>query len=185
MIAVKELEPYRRIGAADVAVIETPAKAVPPGCMRRLADVVGSCTRCRLIPGQMIQRGHLASDRVEAGLSYDLPVECRGIFLPLSSGRAVGGRIKEGERVDLIVVPKGFPGVAGSAGGAVTAVKGLPVLAPVKEPSSGEFTGIIVLALPQQCELIARHLEEGSVYVSLVPRLTPAEERRWEVWPSR
>jgi Flp pilus assembly protein CpaB len=185
VVAVKDLDAYCRIGATDVGLREVPVRAIPRGCIKRLNDAVGSYTRGRLVAGQILQEGHVAGDKAEAGLSYDLPIEYRGMFLPLSAGRAVGGQVREGERVDLIVAAKAFSSAGGPANGAATPIRGLHVLDVVRDPSSGEFLGIVVLALPQQCEAIARDLEEGSVYVSLVPRLAPPEEGRLEVWPPR
>ena len=185
VVALKDLEPYRRIVAGDVAMREMPVKAVPRGCLKKVSDAVGCHTRSRLVAGQIVMGGHVAGDRAEAGLSYDLPVDRRGIFLPVPAGKAVGGALKQGERVDLIVVDKRFGSSGSPADGAATAVKGLHVLDVVREPSSGEFLGVVVLVLPRECELIARHLEEGSVYLSLVPRLAPVDEQRTEVWRSR
>jgi Flp pilus assembly protein CpaB len=185
VVALRDLEPYRRIAAGDVALRDVPVKAVPRGCLKRLSDAVGCCTRSRILSGQIVMSGHVAGDRAEAGLSYDLPADHRGIFLPVPASRAVGGVVKQGERVDLIVAARGLAAFGNTTPGAATALKGLRVLDVVKESASGEFLGVVVLALPHECELIAKHLEEGSVYLSLVPRLAQAEEPRTEVRPSR
>lgn len=194
VIALKDVEPHQRIVPGDVALCEIPVKAVPKGCMNRVDLALGAYARSRLLAGQIVLAGHIVRGVGEAGWSFDLPPDMRGMFLPVPAARALGGALKRGERVDVIVaarqVSMGFPGMPG---GACTAVRGLEVLDVVKEASSGEFMGVIVLADPIQCETLARHLEEGGVYLSLVSRLAQAypqsdahtDEKEMGVWPAR
>lgn len=180
VVAVRDVEAYRQLSAGDVAVRELPAKAVPQGRLTKPADAIGRYARSRLVSGQIVMAAHLVAG--ETGLSYDLPPEQRGVFLPVPADRAVGGMVKQGERIDLIAVPRVYAGLGAAAGGAVTLARSLLVLEAVRDPSSQEFLGVVVLATPGQCETVAANLEEGTVYLCLVPRLAPAEEVETEVW---
>ena len=185
VVAVRDLEPFQRIGPTDVAVREMPAKAVTPDCLQQVKDAVGRYARSRLVSGQVLMEGHLIADQADAGLSYDLPADRRAFFLPVPASRAMGGLVKRGERVDLIAVPRSPDGGLGVRGDAVTVAKGLPVLEVVRESSAQEFAGVAVLAFPEECEVMARYLENGNVYLSLVPRTADEPSVPAEVWPYR
>ncbi len=184
VVAVRDVEAYSRIGGGDVTLKEVPLKAAPKGVLAGLADAVGAYARGRIVAGQVLLEGHIAAGKQEVGLSYDLPAESRGIFLPVPASRAVGGVIRGGERVDVLVASKPSE-VYGQPREAFTAQRGLLVAEVVKDTDSGEFLGVIVLASPQECEAIARNLENGSVYLSLVPRTEETALRQSGVWPPR
>lgn len=184
VVVLRDLESYVKIGPGDVSLTSLPVKGIPRGAIKTLEDAVGSYTRSRLVGGQTLLGGHIVPLKEKAGLSYDLPSDCRGMFLPVPASRSVGGLVREGERVDLLVAARSLSGGYGvPATPAFTALRGLPVVEVVKDSDSGEFLGIVVLALPHECETIARHLEEGSVYLALVPRTAGDDELRTGVWP--
>jgi hypothetical protein len=92
--------------------------------------------------------------------------------------------VRQGEKVDVIVAPKGTgSGYETFAGPAFTPLKGLWVTEVVRDKDSGEFLGVIVLAQPSECESMAEHLESANIYLVLVPRESLEEELRTGVWP--
>lgn len=186
VVALRDLEPYERISPGDVALVQIPVKAVPRSSFTRTPDVAGAYTRSRLVAGQIIMAGHLASGRDGVGLSYDLPPDKRGFFLPLEAHKALGGALKAGERVDVICASKGgssWPG--GTEPAAVTALRDLTIVEVARDVSTGELLGVMVFARPSECEALARFLESASVYLSLAPRVSLAAAPEPEVWPTR
>lgn len=171
VVAARDCEPYTGLAPGDVILAEVPASGIPRGALTAVSQVVGHYTRTRLVAGQMVLSGHITQDVGEAGLSYDLPQDSRGIFLPAPASRALGGMLRAGERVDVIVVQKGLAYSYGEAlSPAFTAFSELLVREVVVDEGSGEFLGVIVLASQVDCEAIAQHLEHATLYLTLVPR---------------
>lgn len=186
VVAAKDLEPYSKIAPGDVSIVQLPVKAVPRNSYRNLGDVLGAYTRSRVVEGQVIMAGHVASGKDEAGLSYDLPSDKRAMFLPVPAPRALGGLLKKGEKVDVLFALKGIlPGGIGVEPAAVTGLRNLPVVEVVTDPSSGEFQGVVVFASPEDCARLAGYLDSAAVYLSLAPRVALAEETKTDVWPPR
>ncbi len=182
VVAARDQEPYHALTPADVILMEIPVKGVPKGALSSVADAVGQYTRSRLVAGQMVMAGHVIRNAKEVGLSYDLPAESRGMFLPVPASRAVGGRIREGERVDVIVAEKNAVSYGRESSPAFTAVSGLLVYEVVKDERSEEFFGVVVLALPQDCERLATYLEDADLYLVLVPKTLPADALLPNTW---
>lgn len=186
VVACRDVDAYAVISAGDLSILQLPVKAVPSACFDRPGDVVGSFARSKIVAGQMIMPGHIAPSAAIAGLSYDLPAGSRAFFLPLPEGRALGGILREGEKVDVICAAKAASTWASSGeAAAFTALKDLTVVKVVREQATGEFLGVVVYAAPSECETIARYLESASLYLSLAPRLVAAAGVHPEVWPSR
>ena len=186
VVAARDLEAFRKVSAGDVLIKEIPVKAVAPGYLKSLEEALGRYTRSPIVKGQVLMLGHLITDKSEAGLSYDLPAQGRAFFLPVPASRAMGGLVRPGERVDLISAVRAPGTMLDSRSESSTLARGLLVLETVREATSGEFLGVAVLASPQECETIARCLESGNVYLSLVPRSALAEiAGNAEVWPAK
>jgi len=186
VVAARDLEAFRKVAAGDVLIKEIPVKAVAPGYLKSLGDAIGRYTRSPVVKGQVLMLGHLIADKSEAGLSYDLPADGRAFFLPVPASRAMGGLVRPGERVDLISAARGSGNILDPRSEAFTLARGLLVLETVREATSGEFFGVAVLASPQECEAMAKCLENGNVYLSLVPRSAAAQVvGNAEVWPAK
>lgn len=167
VVALRDIPPYSKVSLSDVAVKEVPKAAVPDTAITRIQFALGCVTLGRVIKGQMLMKGHLASPESEAGLSWDLPEDTRAMFIPATFQKALGGRVKKGEAVDLIWAPRAR---TGAETGGVTILEGVTVIEPVKESNNGEFVGVVALVPRSSCEQLAFCLENGSVYLALVPR---------------
>lgn len=186
LVALHDVEPYVKLTTRDVRVVDVPKKSVPRESISTLEGAVGSYTRSRLVEGQIVQAAHMIADSVYAGLSHDLPSDARGIFLPLPAERALGGLLREGERVDVIVAYKDIGGNYGEPSPpAFTALRDVPVVRIVKDEILDDFGGVVVLASPADCERIAGHLEDAILYLTLVPRSAALSKAEPEVWPGQ
>jgi len=171
VIAVRDIEPYQRISLKDVRLAEVPVKALAPSSVKRVESVLGAYAVSRLCAGQILMAGHVISGQDEIGISFDLPSYQRAVMIPATPSRAVGGLVKPGDRVDVIWTGKasGFYD-ENRFRGAITVLKGAQVIEVVKDPSSKDLSGIVVLASPEVCESLAYYLESGPVYLTLAPR---------------
>jgi pilus assembly protein CpaB len=164
VVTTKAVEAYSRLTASDVKIAEVPAKGVPVGALTSLEQAIGSYSIMPLVKGQPLQSGHVSHEKEEIGLSAYLPSETRGMFIPAVAARAVGGLVKSGETVDVICASRG------PAYGQTVVFRDVQVMEVVRDRSSDEFQGALVLLSPAECEIIASSLENSSVYLSLVPR---------------
>ncbi len=187
VVASRHLEPYQKISVSDIKVVDLPLKGIHPESIRKPEDLIGNYTICPLFAGQIVLAGHVMSSRSQPGISIEIPVEERAIFVPADASRAVGGLINPGDRVDLIWSARGASVYQpGDLHGAVT-VMGRARVVRVIHDKSGEFKGVVIAAPPGTCAEIAHYLETGSIYLALVPWNTagngiPVDS---EVWPGK
>ncbi len=173
VVAAKDVDMYQKVVFSDVRVVELPVRAVPSQSFASLSEVVGTYCRTSLCSGQVVLKGHVSNKGEEVGLSVDLPSQTRGMFIPAAGSRGLGGLLKRGERVDVICAPRGAPH------GQVLVFPGVPVVEVLRDQSSNEFYGALVMMNPQECELLASSMETGTLYLTLVPRAD------WVGWNER
>ena len=164
VVTTRAVEAYSRITASDVKIALVPAKGIPGGALTSLEQAIGFYSNMPLVKDQALQSGHVSNGKEEIGLSAYLPPETRGMFIPAAAARAVGGLVKRGEKVDVICASKG------PAYGQTVVFRDVSVIEVVRDQSSHEFQGALVLLSPGECEIIASSLENSNVYLSLVPR---------------
>lgn len=185
VVAAREIREYERIEPGDLRIVSYPRKAVPKDHFAETGLLEGAYALSRILAGQVIMSGHVARGKGEVGLSADLDPEMRFVFVPAGEERAVGGFIKRGERVDVVFTPRGASYAAAFGGGqASLIVRSLLVVEVCREPSSGAFSGVVVLARRNEAETIAGSIETCAVSLLLSPReLLPAEsEPETEAW---
>ena len=151
VVASRHLEPYQKISVSDIKVVDLPLKGIHPESIRKPEDLIGNYTICPLFAGQIVLAGHVMSSRSQPGISIEIPVEERAIFVPADASRAVGGLINPGDRVDLIWSARGASVYQpGDLHGAVT-VMGRARVVRVIHDKSGEFKGVVIAAPPGTC----------------------------------
>lgn len=187
VVALRDKEQYARLGPGDIAVVDYPANAIPQGAVRDPSSITGLYTRTRLVAGQVVMKGHVIHEEGQAGMSHDLPSDKRGMFLPIPPSRALGGLIRPGERVDVIVVPKDPDSIfSDEPAPAFTALSDVMIAEVCMDERSHELLGVFVLASPADCERLARYLDSYTLYLTLVPRLSSDGKKAVaEVWPPR
>ncbi|MGE5578779.1 MAG: Flp pilus assembly protein CpaB [Bacillota bacterium] len=187
VVALRDTEQYAILGPGDIAPMDYPVNAIPQGAVRDPSSIIGRCTRTRLVAGQVVMQGHVIHEEGEAGLSHDLPSDKRGMFLPIPPSRALGGLIRPGERVDIIVVPKEPHSMfSDESTSAFTALSDVMIAEVTMDERSDELLGVFVLAAPADCERLAQYLDSYTLYLTLVPRLaSDGKKAVAEVWPPR
>lgn len=179
VVAAREIEQYEKIEPADLTVVSYPQKAVPKGHFADAGLLRGGYALSRILVGQVVLKGHVARGEDEVGLSAELEPDTRCVFLPAGYERAVGGLIKPGERVDAVFTPRSGAYASALGGEAVLVVRSLLVVEVCREPSSGQFAGVVVLAERTEAERMASSLESCAVNLLLSPK----EDRSLETTP--
>lgn len=164
LVTTRGVDGYHRVTSADIKTVYLPVGGIPVNALTALEQAVGHYTRMPLVKGQVIQLDHVSNEKEEIGLSAELPPETRGMFIPASAAHAVGGLLRRGEKVDVICASKG------PAYGQTIVFRDVCVVEVVRDQSSQEFRGALVLLSPAECELVASSLDSSNVYLSLVPR---------------
>jgi Flp pilus assembly protein CpaB len=164
LVTTRAVDGYQKVTSADVKIAYLPAGGIPVNALTALEQAIGRYTRMPLVKGQALQADHVSNEKEEIGLSAELPQETRGLFIPASAAHAVGGLLRRGEKVDVICASKG------PAYGQTMVFRDVPVVEVVRDQSSQEFRGALVLLSPAECELVASSLDNSNVYLSLVPR---------------
>lgn len=188
VISTGNLEAYKQILPSDVKTIELPRKGLHPESYYDVNALIGSYTMCPLFAGQIVLSGHIMSNGDRPGISVEIPLKERGMFVPSDASKAVGGLINAGDKVDLIWSPKGtnpYQFQNGDFRGAVTVLEKARIVRVVKDQSDA-FKGIVVAALPEVCEKIAYYLETGSIYLSVMSwSASDSISEGAEVWPGQ
>lgn len=168
VIAKRDVEAYKRISPSDIKLVQMPVMAVSSNNYSSVEEVVGLYTKTRLVAGQMLLKGHMSTE--QGRMADNLPYGLRAIFLPSSQMRAMGGLVKSGDVVDVIWARKGVQGyVDHQFVPAATVLTNAPVIEVIYDSNMVEIRGIVILANPNACEGLAYYLENGSVYLTLVP----------------
>lgn len=185
VVAAREIHEHERIEPKDLRVVNYPRKAVPKDHFAEPGPLQGAYALTRILAGQVVMSGHVARGKGEIGLSVDLEPDMRCVFVPAGEERAVGGFIKRGEKVDVVFTPRGVTYAATLGGGqASLIVRSLLVVEVCREPSSGAFAGVVVLAKRAEAEAIAGGIETCAVSLLLSPKESfPVESApKTEAW---
>ncbi len=165
VVAARDIDAYRMVNASDLRLTDLPVRAVPKGSFSSPKEVVGTYSLSRLCEGQVVLKPHVSRETKEVGFSLALSSETRGFFVPASASRGIGGMLKRGEQVDVICVQRG------AFAGEPLVIPNVQVVEVVKDSSSAEFLGALVVLSPWECELLASSMETGSLYLALVPKV--------------
>lgn len=182
VVAVKSVPAFGLITSQSVRLSAVSRQSIHPTAYRRCEDVIGKYAAQALVEGEQVLRERVAAGQyggIVAGMSPDL----RAMFIPVDSGRTVGGHVRPGGRVDVICVSEGsrVPAISRcvlrsvtvlsvSSGGERTAVGG------------GDCPGVVVSVTPEDAERLAFCLENGQVYLAAVPfgaSVSPTEGVVW------
>ncbi len=187
VVAAREIDQYEKIEPQDLTVVSYPLKAVPKGHFADAGLLRGAYALSRILAGQVVLKGHVARGEEGVGLSVELEPDMRCVFLPAGFERAVGGLIKRGEKVDAVFTPRGGAYASALGGEAVLVVRSLLVVEVCREPSSGQFAGVVVFAERTEAERMASRVESCAVNLLLSPKEdtpseTPSGTEAWVPW---
>jgi Flp pilus assembly protein CpaB len=109
VVAIADI-PARTTGEAMVAnglvqEKQVDSTAVTPGAVNSLSSLQGMALTVPVASGQQLLKTQLAEPSTQA-LSFQIKTGMRAITLPIDRNNAVGGAIKEGDRVDVVATFK-------------------------------------------------------------------------------
>lgn len=103
VVAAQDISDGSLVQAADVAVVELPVAAVPPGSFRVADSVVGRVTRLPIFTGETFLPGRLAPVGTGAGLEVKITPGKRAMAIRIDDVAGVSGLIQPNSRVDVLV----------------------------------------------------------------------------------
>lgn len=168
--------------AGKVRLEALPAKAAAPGRVTDLHDLKGKVATVDLQPGEQLLAGRFSSpDDVRAPGTVAVPSGDQEVSILLEPQRAVGGRLKAGDKVGIFVSLKSPDGSGLTHmvlhGVLVTQVQGAPTpTEPAKKadtsqaPTAPAQSLMVTFALTaKQAEPVVFGQEHGTVWLSLEP----------------
>lgn len=177
VVAAAKLPPGQRLEKKHLSIKGWPKEAVPPGSFRKTQLLVGRVLRTVVVKGEAILLFKLAPKGVAGGLSAIVPPGFRALTVRVDDVIGVGGFVKPGDRVDVLVtVTKGLYKEDPTTR---TVLQDIPVLAVgdhlVEDPSKGKDkkgkkikVKIVTLQLtPEQSEHLALAATWGKVLLAL------------------
>ncbi|MEN6324928.1 MAG: Flp pilus assembly protein CpaB [Syntrophomonas sp.] len=173
------------ITAEQITVEKIPDNYIHPDGMKDKKLVVGKTAISNIFAGEQILKQDLLSSSSNTGrLAYSIPVNKRGVSIPIDSISGVSGYIKPGDRVDIIgtiEIPVGEKPVSFS----VYTLQNIEILAmPNNQTDNGKKTAVdaksIVLAVaPQEVQRLVLASEKGNLRLLL---RSPVD-KSWVVLP--
>ncbi|MEW5932419.1 MAG: Flp pilus assembly protein CpaB [Bacillota bacterium] len=180
IVAARDIPPYTRLDPSMLKVEEVPLVGLPPDVFRLPGDerpatdtrqLAGQYTAVHVLKGDVIRTTHLAQvkgDRslMSARLSALGRKDLRAFALPFDPQSAVGGEVRDGDRVDIVASVR-IESPTGTVGVGKVIARNVLVLKAVKE---SEGSGTLVLALtPSEIEDVAFALSSGRLMFALNP----------------
>lgn len=187
VVVARPVPPFAALEASALRVERRVREGVPADALVRVDQAVGRHGVGFLVPGDIVRRAHLAEGegartRLALALSRLCGLGCRALAIPFDAGNGVAGRIKEGDRVD-VVATQGEP--CGAAGATVDRTRVLvanaPVLGVQGESGPGALMetgrddappqrGAVVVAVPaEETPRLGHALARGTVRLALAP----------------
>ncbi len=91
------------IQANMVTVKDWPPEYVPVGAMNKTQDVIGKVTSSSMVVGEVVLAAKITGEEQAVGLAPTLPPGLVAVVLALSPVSAVGGAVREGDNVDVLI----------------------------------------------------------------------------------
>lgn len=161
-VSTKNIEPGRTFTLDDVIENQFPRQVLEAYKTSRITDkttVIGARVQQKIEVGQVLQTYHFAAKRIQKVLEFGK--EYRAVTLPINKVTGVGGLLRPGDFVDLIVNIKLL-----DAGKDILGVKELPV-------SRTMYKSVLVLATDLVTD--PSDIDAGRGYTTVTVRLRPDE----------
>ena len=177
IVAVSDVPAHTKVTEAMLEIEAVPSETIHPKAATTKDQLVGFTTTVDVTAGEQFLTSKVAGDEDAAtSLSYQIPENMRAISIPVNEVFGVSGYIEEGDKVDLLISydnPKLSP-----EGGytTITQLQNLEILevGPLSlnedgaiTKSQGVTTSLVLLAKPQQAEVISYAILSGSIQLSL------------------
>lgn len=154
-----------------VKASKMPAKYVHPTAVKDMKDVLNRYAALDILPEQTILAGHLIQEDRVKELSYKIPEGLRAITIGVNPVSGVGGHIKPGHYVDVLVICKETSGSDKTM--TVTLLQDILVLAVgpdlYKKDEVQAYDEVTLAVRPQDAQLIALSESVGRIKLTLRP----------------
>ncbi|HXI57587.1 MAG TPA: Flp pilus assembly protein CpaB [Polyangia bacterium] len=174
VVAAMDLPLATKLRAEHVKVVDWPQGAQPPGAIHDLKEVVDRIVTSRVLAGEPLLPGKLASKDAGNGLAALIPANMRAVAVRVDDVVGVAGFIHADDRVDVIVTIRPTrPSNAESTSKVI--LQNVKVLAVGKEIESGDrnrnqanpVTVATLLVNPEESEKLALAANEGRLLLTL------------------
>jgi pilus assembly protein CpaB len=107
LVATRDLSVGTRIQDSDIAVRWINPGSVPSRVLKAPDQAIGQVASSPILEGQFLDARQVAPSRNASllGAGLDVPPGYRIIGVPIAPAAAVGGVLKPGDRVDVMVIP--------------------------------------------------------------------------------
>jgi pilus assembly protein CpaB len=103
VVAAQDIPERTLIQPSMVTKREWPSTILPPGAHTRLDEVVGKYTLTRIVAGEVILPGRISEARETGEVALTIPPGLVAVALPVSTVSGVGGALRPGDRVDVMI----------------------------------------------------------------------------------
>lgn len=220
IVAVADIPAQTKITEEMLAVQALPAEAIHPLAAKTKEEIVGSITRVDVSAQEQFLKNKVALDEVTLVLSYKIPEGMRAIAIPVNEVMGVGGYVEKDDRVDLLIsyeLPieeeeENAPTAEDEEDEeeqtepetmmtTITQMQNLEVIEVgpltfteegIVQRNRGVTTSVVLLARPEQAEIIAYAIQTGNIQMTLrnpldQELLAPSQYNRenFEEWRTR
>ncbi|HWI54225.1 MAG TPA: Flp pilus assembly protein CpaB, partial [Desulfobacteria bacterium] len=102
-VAAKKIPQWTRISEDMLKTVQLPEKSLPEKAVSQPPQAVGQFATAEINPEEVITFTKIASEKTSSDLVYKIPAGCRAITIAVNPIVSVGGQIKPGNRVDLLM----------------------------------------------------------------------------------
>lgn len=192
IVAVADIPAQTKITEDMLEIQALPKEAIHTLAARTKEEVVGSITTMEITAKEQFLKTKVALDEVTMILSYKIPENMRAIAIPVDEIMGVGGYVEKEDRVDLLIsyeLPQEKEQQAPAddeeqaeeektetGTTTITQIQNLEVLEVgpltfseegIAQKSKGVTTSVVLLAKPEQAEIIAYAVQTGQIHMSL------------------
>lgn len=170
VVATRTIPNHVEIREDMVELKSIPDEGIHPNAVTSIESILGGVTRSEIIAGEQVLAGRIVTEDIKPTLAYKIPQDMRAITLPVGEVSGVGGYIREGDRVDILVFydDENINEVMTQ----YTQFQNIEVVevgpsGSVEEGEVGVTSSLTILVSPEQAEVVAYANNLGSIHISL------------------
>ncbi len=103
VVATQNIAERTMLQSSMLTLKDWPADLLPTGTISKIQDVIGKVTSTPLAAGEIVLINKVSTEQTAVGLAPTLPPGLVAMSLGVSSMSAVGGAIRQGDSVDILV----------------------------------------------------------------------------------
>ncbi|NTU88637.1 MAG: Flp pilus assembly protein CpaB [Actinobacteria bacterium] len=176
VVAVSDIPAHSKVTEEMLDIVAVPIETIHSQAAVAKEELVGLTTTVDVTAGEQFLTSKVAGEDEATSLSYRIPENMRAISIPVTEVSGVSGYVEQGDKVDLLI---SYETLEISPGGGYTTFTQLQDLEVLKVGpldfdedgaivnSQGVTTSVVLLAKPEQAEIISFAILSGSIQMSL------------------